>query len=327
MTRLASSIRVFAVTTVALGAMLGSAYAQSYPDRPVKLVVPYPAGSGLDTMARVLSKSLSERWGQSVVVENKAGANTIVGADFVAKAQPDGYTILLTSDTTVTVNPELYNKLPYAVSDFEPVMKLVQFSQILLTRSDTGVTTLAEATKLLQDNPDKYNYASYGAGSQPHLAMETFKSKVDAPVLHVPYSGLISALNALLAGEVQFTFIGVASSLPHIQAGKIVPLAIGGAKRQPLLADVSTFTELGYPDVPAHAWFGAFVPKGTNHEIVNQLANDIREIAADPEFQKSQVLTRGYEAVFNTPEEFASALPQERASAARAVKLSGAKLD
>lgn len=327
MPRLTTLICTFAVAAFATSAALGAAHAESYPERPVKIVVPYPAGSGLDTMARVLGQKLSERWRQSVVVENKAGANTIVGADTVAKAAPDGYTILMTSDTTVTANPELYTKLPYSVSDFEPVTQLVQLNQMLLTRNDTGVTTLAEAVKLFKAHPDKYNYASYGAGSQPHLAMETFKNKADVSVLHVPYNGLSSALNALLAGEVQFTFIGVASSLPHIKAGTIVPLAIGGEKRVSLVPDVPTFAELGYADVPAYAWFGVLVPKGTDSKIINKIANDIREVAADPEFQQDQVKTRGYDAIFNTPEEFASAIMKDRERAAQAVKLSGAKLD
>lgn len=322
-----SFVRMLTALCASAVMVLGTAQAQTWPAQTVKFVVPYPAGTGLDTLTRVLAQKLSARWGQSVVVDNKAGAGTILGADAVAKSAPDGYTVLFTSDTTVAANPELYTKLPYAVSDFEPVTQLVQLNQLLLTRPDMGVKTLPEAIKLIKANPKKFAYASYGAGSQPHLAMETLASEAGLALLHVPYKGLTLALNALLAGEVQFTFIGAASSMAHIKAGTIVPLAIGGSERLALVPDVPTFAELGFPDVPAYAWFGVFVPRGTSAQIVSKIAADIQEIAKDPEFQQKEVQARGYEAIFSTPQAFAQAVRADRTRAAKAVKLSGAKLD
>lgn len=328
MSRLTSLLRATVTCTAVLLAPLGLAHAQSYPERPVKFIVPYPAGGGIDVLARTLGQRLAERWGQPVVVENRPGSGTIAAADTVAKAAADGYTLLLTSDTTLTVNPALYAKLPYdAVKDFQPITQLVQLNQLLLARPDVGAKTLADAIRLAKAHPDKYNYASYGSGSQPHLAMEVLKNKAGISVLHVPYKGVPLALNAVLSGEVQFTFSGTASSLAHIQAGRLVPLAIGGKKRLALVPDVPTFAELGYPEVPAYAWFGLFAPAGTKSETVEKIARDIREIAAGAEFQQREVQARGYESVFNTPAEFARVLEAERVQAARAVKISGAKVE
>lgn len=320
--------RVAAFTLASMILFAPVSYAQPYPVRPVKIVVPYPAGGGIDVLARSLAQQLSTKWGKPVVIENKSGSATIAGADTVAKSPPDGYTLLLTTQTTVTTNPLLYAKLPYnAVTDFAPVTQLVQLNQILLTRADVPMSNLGDMIREVKSKPGRYNYASYGSGSEPHLAMEMLKNKAGLFILHVPYRGVPLALSALIGGEVEFTLSGAASSMPHIQSGKLKPLAIGGKTRLALLPQVPTFAELGFGEVPAQAWFGMFAPAGTSPEIVRKIAQDIRAISANPEFQQRDVRERGYEPIFSSPAEFARAIELERAPIAKAIKISGAKVD
>src|SRR3954462_6323259 len=244
---MAHSVRIllFVLAAVAAPPLL----AQTWPSKPGRMVVAYPPGGGIDVMGRQIAEKLTGMWGQPVVVENKPGANTIVATDAVAKSAPDGYTVLLTTDATFSINPHLYAKLPYdAERDFIPVTMLVLHQQLLVAHPSLPANTLAELIALAKAKPGTINYASYGSGSQPHLSGEMLKYKAGIDLVHVPYKGISLAVPAVMAGEVQLTFAGIATSTAPLKSGRIKALAIGGAKRSPLFPDVPTFAELGYPE-------------------------------------------------------------------------------
>ena len=307
---------------------LSGAHAQGYPSKPVRIIVPYPAGGGIDIMSRLIGQRLAQRLGQSVVVENKPGAGTLVAAETVARAAPDGHTLLVTTDATITINPHLYAKLPYdPVKDFAPITQLVLLNQMLLANPQVPASNLKELIAIAKANPGKLNYASYGVGSQPHLAMEILKNQAGIDIVHVPYKGIPQAVPAAIAGEVQLTFSGAASSQAHIKAGRLKALAIGGTKRLGIVPDVPTFAEAGFPDVPANAWFGLFAPAGTPREVIATLHAEVTRILRDPDFLQKEILAKGYELVAGTPEEFAAFLVADSKRNAVAVKISGARAE
>src|SRR5918993_4578421 len=261
--------------------------AQAWPTKPVRMVVAYPPGGGIDVLARQLADKLTPAWGHPVVVENKPGANTIVATDAVAKSAADGHAILMTTDATFSINPHLYAKLPYdAQRDFTPVTMLVLLHQLLVAHPSLQANTLEELIKLAKAKPGSINYASYGSGSQPHLAGEMLKNKAGIDLVHVPYKGISLAVPAVMAGEVQLTFAGIATSMPQLKAGRIKAIAIGGAVRSPLLPQLPTFRELGYPEVETHAWFGLFVPANSPREAVGRIHRDTRAILDEPDFRQ-----------------------------------------
>jgi len=303
-----------------------AAQAQTWPSKPVRIVVAYPPGGGIDVMGRQLAEKLTGMWGQPVVVENKPGANTIVATEAVAKSPADGYTVLLTTDATFSINPHLYAKLPFDTQrDFIPVTMLVLLQQLLVANPSLPANTLEELIALAKAKPGTINYASYGSGSQPHLSGEMLKYKAGIDLVHVPYKGISLAVPAVMAGEVQLTFAGIATSMPQLKAGRIKSLAIGGPKRSPLLPQVPTFAELGYPEVETHAWFGLFLPAGSPREVVNRIYQDTRKIIEEPEFRQKQLIDKGYDVVGSSPEEFAAYITKDSESRARAVRISGAK--
>lgn len=302
--------------------------AHAWPTKPVRIIVAYPPGGGIDVMARQLADKLTPAWGQPVVVENKPGANTIVATDAVAKSAADGHTILMTTDATFSINPHLYAKLPYdAQRDFTPVTMLVLLHQFLVAHPSLPANTLEELIKLAKAKPGSINYASYGSGSQPHLAGEMLKHKAGIDLVHVPYKGISLAVPAVIAGEVQLTFAGIATSTPQLKAGRIKAIAIGGPQRSPLFPQVPTFSELGYPEVETHAWFGLFLPANSPREAVSRIHLDVKRIFDDPDFRQKQLIDKGYEVVGSTPEDFASYIRKDSESRARAVKISGAKAE
>jgi len=319
--------RLLEIVLLALCAV-GVAQAQTWPAKPVRIVVAYPPGGGIDVLGRQLAEKLTGAWGQPVVVENKPGANTIVATDAVAKSAPDGHTILLTTDATFSINPHLYSRLPFDPQrDFIPVTMLVLLQQLLVAHPSLPANTLAELIRLAKEKPGSINYASYGSGSQPHLSGEMLKYKAGINLVHVPYKGISLAVPAVMAGEVQLTFAGIATSMPQLKAGRIKPIAIGGTKRSPLLPEVPTFAELGYPEVETHAWFGLFVPAGSPREAVERIHRDTRRIVEEPEFRQKQLIDKGYEVVGSSPQEFAAYIRTDSESRGRAVKISGAKAE
>jgi tripartite-type tricarboxylate transporter receptor subunit TctC len=311
---------------LALALSLASFAAHAWPTKPVRIVVAYPPGGGIDVMARQIGERLTRAWGQSVVVENKPGANTIVAADAVAKS--DDHTILMTTDATFSINPHLYAKLPYdAQRDFIPVTMLVLLHQFLVAHPSLPANTIPELVALAKAKPGTINYASYGSGSQPHLAGEMLKHKAGIDLVHVPYKGISLAVPAVIAGEVQLTFAGIATSTGPLKGGRIKALAIGGEQRSALFPQVPTFRELGYPEVETHAWFGLFLPAQSRREAVTKIYQDTRKILDDPDFRQKQLIEKGYDVVGSTPEEFAAYIRKDSESRARAVKISGAKAE
>lgn len=319
-------MRFFIALSLALAA--SSAAAQAFPAKPVRIIVPYPVGGGIDVLGRVLAERLQPQWGQSIVVENQPGGSTIPATERAAKSGADGHTILLTTDSTFSINPHLFAKLPYdAGKDFAPVTLIVLLQQLLVAQPSFPPNSVAEVVALAKARPGTLNYGSYGSGSQPHLAGEMLKSKAGLDIAHIPYKGLPLAVAAVLGGEIQMTFAGIASSRPHIQAGKLKALAIGGTKRSPLLPNVPTFAEQGFAEVETHAWFGLFVPAGTPREAIARIHRDVRALFDDAAFREREVVQKGYDLVLNSPEEFAAYLRSDSASRARAVRISGAKAE
>ena len=321
MSRLLEMI-VIALCTIA------AAHAQSWPSKPVRMVVAYPPGGGIDVLARQLAEKLTPAWGQPVVVENKPGANTILAADLAAKSPADGHTILFTTDATFSINPHLYARLPFNTEqDFVPVTMLVLLQQLLVANPALPANTLPELIRLAREKPGTINYASYGSGSQPHLAGEMLKYKAGIDLVHVPYKGISLAVPAVMAGEVQLTFAGIATSMPQLKSHRIKAIAIGGMKRSPLLPEVPTFAELGFPEVETHAWFGLFLPAGSPREAVERIYRDTKKIVEEPQFRQQQLIDKGYEVVASAPQEFAAYIRKDSESRGRAVKISGAKAE
>lgn len=309
-------------------AFAAPAPAQTWPAKPARIVVPYPPGGGIDILARQLAERFQTQWGQSVVVENKPGGSTIIGVDQVAKASADGHTILMTTDASFSINPHLFRKLPYdAQKDFMPVTMLILLQQLLVANPAFPANSLQELIALAKARPGTINYASYGSGSQPHLSGEMLKSKAGIDLVHVPYKGISLAVPAVIGGEVQLTFSGIASAMAHLKAGQLKAFAIGGKRRSPLLPDLPTFAELGYPEVETHAWFGLFLPAGSPKEAAARIQQDARKLLEEPEFRAKQLVAKGYEVVGSSPEEFAAFLRTDSESRGRAVKISGAKVE
>ena len=302
--------------------------AGAWPIKPVRIVVAYPPGGGIDVLARQLAEKLTPAWGQAVVVENRPGANTIVATDAVAKSAPDGHTVLMTTDATFSINPHLYAKLSYdAQRDFTPVTMLVLLHQLLVAHPAAPFNDLKGLIEAAKAKPGSINYASYGSGSQPHLAGEMLKNKAGIELVHVPYKGISLAVPAVIAGEVQLTFAGIATSMPQIKSGRIKAIAIGGAARSPLLPQVPTFAELGYPEVETHAWFGLFVPAGSPAAAITRIHEDTTKILGEPDFRQKQLVEKGYEVVGSSPQEFVIYLKNDSESRRRAVRISGAKAE
>jgi tripartite-type tricarboxylate transporter receptor subunit TctC len=303
------------------------ALAQEWPTRPVKLVVPYPPGGGVDLLARALAQKLQAQWQQPVTVDNKPGANTLIGTEAVARSN-DGHTLLFTTDATFTINPHLYSKLPYDLEkDFTPIIQMVAFSQLLVANASLPANNLAELIALAKGKPGSLAYASYGAGSQPQLAMETLKQKSGVYILHIPYRGIPQAVAAVVGGEVPLTWSGIPSARPHIMAKRIKALAYGGKKRSPAFPDVPTMTELGFAEVDANVWVGLFGTVAMQPLALGKVQRDVAAVLQDAEFRAREIDGKGYEIVAAGPIEFRRHIRAELASRAAPIRYSGAKAD
>ena len=306
----------------------GASMAQDYPSRPVRIVVPYPPGGGVDGIARPIADRLAQLWGQPVLVDNKPGAATLIGAEFVAKAAPDGYTMLLTSESTITSNPFIYPKLPYdPVKELAPVTQLISLPQMVVAHPALPASSLKELVELARAKPGTLNYGSYGSGSQPHLLFEALKTQAGIQLVHVPYKGIAPAVAAALAGEVQLTMAGASVSRAHIQAGKLKPLAIARGERLALMPEVPTLKEAGYPEINPESWFGLFVTGGTPPAIVQRINRDVVAIFADAEFRERHMTQRGFDPVLSSPEQFTLFIQADLQQKARLIRISGAKAE
>ena len=320
-------LAVVATATV-LGVMTGESGAQSYPNKPVRIVVPYTAGGPADVLVRGLGQKLSEKWGQPVVVENRPGANEIVAAEAVAKAAPDGYTFLVASDAVFTLNASLYSKLSYdAVKDFTPVTKLVTANLMLVTRPDFPANSVKEFIEYAKTNPGKLSYGSVGAGGVNHLAMSWFNSMNGLQMEHVPYKGLVQGLQDVITGRLDAMFSVIGGALPFVQSSKLKALAVSGRARSGIVPNVPTFAEVGYPTFDASFYFAVAAPTGTPRDIVAKFAADAGQIVTSTEFREKYLTTLGFEPVGDTPEQFTAFLVNDRKVGAEKVKASGAKLD
>ncbi len=299
----------------------------AYPTKPVRLVVPFPPGGPLDVVGRVIAQKLGESWGHPVVVENKAGAGGNIGADAVAKAAPDGYTILMGALSTHAVNPSLYSNMPYdAAKDFAPITLVATTPNVLVVNPSLPVRSVQEFIAYAKANPGKLNFGSGSIGSAGHLAGELFNMETGARMVHVPFKGAAPATQALLAGDTQLMFDNLANAMPHVKAGKLRALAVTTAQRSKLAPDLPTMAEAGLPGFDITTWFGLFAPAGTPREIVGKWNADVVKILESPEMRE-RLAAQGAEATPTSPERFAAFVASEARKYAQIVKQSGAKVD
>jgi tripartite-type tricarboxylate transporter receptor subunit TctC len=293
-------------------APLASAHAQDFPSRPVRFVVPYAAGGSGDMLARLLGNKLASIWGQQVVVDNRAGAGGLIGTEFAARSDPDGYTLYLATDGPLTVAATLNKRVPYDWKrDLAPVSMLAMGYQVLIVRPSSPARNLREFIALARQRPGTLNYASIGIGTAPHLGAELFKSVAKVDIAHVPYRGSSAqAITALIAGDVEMFLVGTSTAVPHIQSGALRALAVTAPSRVDGLPDVPTFAEAGLPGVDVSIWFAVLVPGGTPPAIVKKLNADIVQAVADPEFQQALKL-RGFEAMSSAPEQLAEFMDKD----------------
>ncbi len=310
-------------------AATGLAQAQStdWPTRPVRVIVPYPAGGGVDVLARAVAQKLQERWQQAVTVDNRPGANTLIGTEMVARAT-DGHTLLVTTDATFTINPHLYTRLPYDFErDFAPVTRMVAFSQLLVASAGLPANTLPELVALARKQPGQLSYASYGAGSQPQLATEMLKQKAGIFIVHIPYRGIPQAVSAVVSGEIPLTWAGIPSARPHLQSKRMKALAYGGKTRHPAFPDVPTVGELGYPEVDANVWVGLFAPIGLPAAAVQRIERDVAAILRESSFKEREIDGKGYDLVGGNGQELARHIRQELQTRAGPIRYSGSRVE
>jgi tripartite-type tricarboxylate transporter receptor subunit TctC len=311
------------------GALAGPACAQQpYPAKPIRVVVPYAPGGATDIMARVVTQRLGEILGQQLVVDNRPGANTGIGAEIVAKAPADGYTLMFTNDATFVLNPALFAKLSYDMArDFLPVATVAYLNLGLVVSADLPARNYQELVAWTKSKSGTISYGSYGVGSQAHLMGEMYKKATGTDMVHVPYKGSALAVADVIGGQVVFTFPAIPTVQGFIKAGKVKVLAISGAKRSPLLPDVPTFAEVGAKDLDIGAWYGFFAPAGTPREVVAKLNAAVATMLGNAEFVERQLSTQGMVPMNNTPEQVQALMKSEAERMGRIVKLSGAKAD
>ena len=300
------------------------AHAQAYPNRLVKIVVPYPPAGTIDLLARGLAPELSALWGQPVVVENIPGAGSLVGAERAANAPPDGYTLFMTVNPTVVGNRFLFKKLPYDPDkSFAPVSMIAQSGQFIVVHPSVPANTLKELIELARREPGKIAYSSFGNGSQPQLLFETIAKREGVQFLHVPYKGIAHAITAIVAGEVQLNVASPALTGALVKSGKLKVLALGARTRTKAYPDVPTVAEAGYPYALASIWLGIFAPGGTPAALVERIRRDVSTIANRPDFIDRQITGRSFDLVAGTPAEFAAAIRAEVEITAEMVKAAG----
>jgi len=304
-----------------------AAHADPYPSKTLRFVVPYPAGGPLDAVARLLAQKVSDSMKQTVIVDNRAGAGGNIGADFVAKSAPDGYTLLMGAVATHAINPTLYSNIPYdAARDFIPVTQIASTPNVLVVNPSLPVTSVAEFIAYAKAHPGKLNFGSGSTGSAGHLAGELFKAMAGVEMTHVPYKGAAPAMTDLIGGRIDLMFDNLASSLAQVKAGKIRAIAVTTAQRSPLAPELPTIAESGLPGFDINTWFGLFVPAHTPPEVVARLHDEFAKALSAPEV-RSRMLELGAEPVGSTPQQFAAYIESEAAKYARIIKASGAKAD
>jgi tripartite-type tricarboxylate transporter receptor subunit TctC len=301
---------------LALALPFGSAatLAADYPTKPIKIIVPYAPGGGADSVARIVARKVSDSTGQVIVIENKGGAGAILGTEQVAKAEPDGYTLLLGQSGPISINPAVYKRLPYdPVKDFAPITMTTAYPYILVVNAELPAKTLQELVALAKSKPDALNYGSTGVGAANHLVAELFDSKAGIKLTHVPYRGTALAVGDLLGGQLTMVFGDPISVLPHIKSGKLRALAVTSLERSPVAPDVPTVAEAGYPGFEALAWHGILAPARTPPEIVGKLNAELVKAVRDPA-TRELLANQAMQPVGDTPEAFAAFIQRDIAT-------------
>jgi tripartite-type tricarboxylate transporter receptor subunit TctC len=330
--RLATTARsrrlvLWAVLSSGLVAFAGSTLAQApatYPNKPVRLVIPFPPGGPADVLGRAIAQRLSEKWGQPVVVDNKGGANTLIAAQDVAHAAPDGYTLFMPLDSTYTMNPALYSKLPYDAKDFASISILATQALVLTANDKTTAKTVGELVTIAKAEPGVINYGSSTTSTQ--LAGEMFTRQSGTKLVQVPYKGASEVVKGMLAGDVQVSFDGIAANVPHIKSGKIRALATTGARRSAALPDVPTMAEAGLQGYDIEMWNALSAPVGTPQAIIQKINRDVVEIVKRPDVI-DQLRVFGFEMVGSTPEQMNDTIKKDSAKFMPLIKELGLKMD
>lgn len=301
--------------------------AQSYPSKPIRLIIPFPPGGSTDILGRSLAQKLSESWGQQVLVDNRGGAGGTIGADLAAKAPADGYTLLMGHIGTLAVNVALYPKLSYdPVRDFAPVSMVALVPNVLVVHPALPVKNVTELIAYAKANPGKLNYSSGGNGSAAHLAVEYFKLQTKTEIVHVPYKGTGPSVTDLIAGQVSMTMTGAPAVMPHVQSGRIRALGVSSPQRIPALAQIPSVAEAGVPGFDATQWYGVVAPAGTPKDVIAKLNAEIRKIMQSKEML-DRLNTEGAIAAAGTPEQFGAYIKNEIMRWGVVVKAAGMKAD
>ncbi|MEI9805636.1 MAG: tripartite tricarboxylate transporter substrate binding protein [Pseudolabrys sp.] len=323
------SRRFLAALSVALTAatLTAPALGQTWPDRAIRIVAPFPAGSATDITARLIGEKISEALAQPVIVENRVGAGGALGSQYVARATPDGYTLLIGSVSTLGIYPAVYTKPAYdAVKDFAPIAEVATTPNIFVGSPDLGAKNIQQVVALAKAKPGQLNYASVGIGSGPQLCGELLKMVAGIDVVHVPYKGAPEAFTGVMRSDVAFTVQSITSAMPLVSGGKLVPLAVTSKQRSPLLPDVATVAESGYPDYEFTAWTAILAPAGTPKAVVDRLNKEIRTALQDPILRK-KIEDLGGEIETGSPEQLAAFIAAEIAKWTKVANVAGVRID
>ena len=320
--------RFAAAAAIAAGvAFCTQAFAQAYPTKPVKVVVPFAAGGAVDILTRVLGEKLTPVLGQSVVVEPVTGAGGNIGSAQVAKAAPDGYTLLMATTGTHTINPGLYKNMPFdAVKDFAPITIIASVPNLLVVHPDVPARSVKELIALAKSQPGKLNFASFGHGTSNHLSGELLKSVAGIDIVHVPYKSAPQAVLEIVGGQVNFAFVNAPLALPQVKAGKLRALAVTGAQRSPAVPDLPTMKEAGL-DFVVESWYGLMAPAGTPEPVIRKVFGDTVSVLKRPDVVEAFAARGADVQVSASPEEFAKVVGAEKARWAEVIAKSGAKID
>jgi tripartite-type tricarboxylate transporter receptor subunit TctC len=301
--------------------------AQTYPDKPVRLIVPFSAGSAVDTLARIPAQKLSELWGQPIVVDNRVGANGTIGTEAAAKAPADGHTLVLANDAGLATSPALYPRLPYdPARDFAPITLAASIPVVLVVNASFPASSVKELVSQAKANPGKIHYASGGNGSAQHLPMEMLKLAAGIDLVHVPYKGLAPAFNDVVSGQIPVMFAGMSNVFPHLKSGRIRALAIGSAQRSGAMPELQTMQEAGIAGFDYAAWAGFLAPAGTAPSIIDKVNTDLKNVLGMPEV-RDKLAALGFEISPGTPQEFGALIRREMAKVAKVIKEAGIRAD
>ena len=328
------STRRFALGAIASAAVLGAgllthtaAMAQAYPSKPVTIVVPFAAGGTTDILARIIGQALTTELGQSVIVDNRAGAGGNIGASMAAKSPADGYTLFMGTVGTHAINASLYKKMPFdPIKDFAPLTRRANVPNLLVANPNQPFKTVKDLIAYAKANPGKITFGSPGSGASPHVSGELFKSMTGTDLLHIPYKGSAPAMTDLLGGQTSVMFDNMPSAIQHVRSGKLRPIAVTTAKRSPELPDVPTIAEAGVPGYEATSWFGMFAPAGTPKPVLDKLHAALIKVLNQADVKK-KIAEQGGDVVAETPAQFAAFIQAESVKWGKVVKESGATAD